>query len=947
MTFSSALAHSLLARHFGYAAFREGQEDIIRSVVNGHDTFVLMPTGGGKSLCYQVPAMMLDGTAIVISPLIALMQDQVAALDRAGVRACFINSTLPFAEIRQRLNDARFGKYKLIYVAPERLGNKAFLDALSLVHISFLAIDEAHCVSEWGHDFRPAYLNLPAATAVIAAGQGIERLPMVALTATATPEVQDDIITTLGMGVFVDSTSSSTDTNEYIGRNSTVRFVRGFNRPNLVYRVEREGEKTARLGDLVRDSERQSGSTIVYCGSRRRVDEFASALAKINITAEAYHAGRSDKTRQSVLERFLSGELPTIVATNAFGMGVDKANVRNVVHCDLTQTLEAYYQEAGRAGRDGATAHCTLLYEPRDRKLMDFFVSATYPEEQVLERVVSGLYDFAQIPMGAKPLTPLLLDETMLGNRIGVAAPVVNSMLNLFERYGILRRGSTQGTARIQFLATVERLREYYEQIPAPRRAVLNALYRTVGARAHEEMVEFDIHTFWQKHAIATAQFDDALRSLEYGRIVRYEAPGTAGGITLLMERMPLRRFPVDWQAFDERRARAVAKLDAVQHYAETHECKRNVILQYFGEFTAFDPATSAPAQTPSQTPEQPDDTLPSASEGSSSLVCGVCSSCVQEQKRRTETTSPRMEFLRQAVLACAVELDGRFGKTVMADVLKGNKSAEKVQKFRLTQATVFGAVKEFAKVEILEAINRAVSDGLLAVSRDQYPTVSIRQRGSEFLRVHPSVLKLRSYNRDECLYPELLETCKALRKEFASREHIPEQALLDDRSLLTLINALPANREELRRALPQAGGQFLSRFAPTLLQAVSVFATNRAAQSGQDLQGKGSSVHASVALARDGLTLEHIAQQRGLALGTIAQHLADAIESGAVLPREHLVADDDYAQILRYCRVHKQALLKDVRAALNLACDWAVLRVGVAFARREILLESLSAEKK
>jgi ATP-dependent DNA helicase RecQ len=890
MPFSPQQALSLLRQHFGHEAFRNGQDEVIRSVMEGRDALVVMPTGGGKSLCYQLPAVMLDGVALVISPLIALMQDQVAALARARIRACFINSTLPMPEIRQRLHDARFGKYKLIYVAPERLESKQFLDALNLIHLSFIAVDEAHCISEWGHDFRPAYLNIVAASTLIAAGQGVERLPTIALTATATPEVQTDIAKQLAL-------------------RSPDRFARGFDRPNLVYSVEHTNEKTARVGDFCSEAASQQGSSIVYCGSRKRVEEFTEALRGMRIQAESYHGGMNDKLRSAVLERFLAGQTPTIVATNAFGMGVDKPNVRNVIHCDLTLTLEAYYQEAGRAGRDGQAARCTVLYSPKDRKLMEFFLNATYPDLPVLEKLNDVLYDHHATPRGAKSLAAVLLDEAQLANRAGMSIPAVQAALALFERYGVLRRGSTQGAARVQFLATRERLREYHDNISHERRTVLNALYRLVGAQAYDEAVSFNVDDLWRKYQVPSSQFQEAVRAFEFARLVRYEPPGAAGGITLLLERMPVRQLPIDWQGLIERRERAFKKLDIVQRYAETPECKRNFLLHYFGE---EDMAGD----------------------------CGKCSSCTAEQTRSTRPLTPRMAFLRQHILAAAVELDGRFGKTVLSEVVKGNKSAEKVQKFRLDAAASFGAASEFAKPEIMEALHAAINEGLLYVSADQYPTVHIAPRGLEALTSTPEVLRLQSYNRDECLHPELLKICVELRRELAARERVAENAVIDDRSLTTLVNTLPRNLRDVHRAVPQMGKIFHSRFAAVFVRAVQEYCSRESAITGADTHHLPPSVQKSVELAREGHSVEGIAEQRGLTSGTIAQHLQSAIEHGVMFSRVHFVDDELYAPVRELLRMRPHAALKDVRAALELECEWPEIRLAVAFARQELIAE-------
>ncbi len=397
-------ARAVLRDVFGYPAFRPGQEAVIADLLAGRDTLAVMPTGAGKSICYQVPALVLaPALTVVVSPLLALMKDQVDALRTAGVPAAAITSMQPPEEQRATLAACRAGRFRLLYVAPERFQSPGFVAALAAIGVGRLAIDEAHCISQWGHDFRPSYRELGAVR---------ERLgwpPTIALTATADPLVRDDIIARLRL-------------------RSPAIHVAGFDRPNLRLETDRATSLAAKAGTIADElRELRGGSAIVYCGTRRRTETLAGELQRRGIACAAYHAGLPDADRLRIQEAFASDRLRIIVATNAFGMGIDKPDVRLVVHHDLPESLEAYYQEAGRAGRDGEPARCLLLYAPRDRELREFFIEAAHPDP---ERVVEI---YRQLAAAGRPLHPRDLARTE-------DEPGLNAAIQALIESGLVRK---------------------------------------------------------------------------------------------------------------------------------------------------------------------------------------------------------------------------------------------------------------------------------------------------------------------------------------------------------------------------------------------------------------------------------------------------------------------------------------------------------------------------
>jgi len=570
----STLSHSdaalaVLNERFGYPAFRAGQAQAVESVLAGKETVVILPTGGGKSLCYQVPALLLPGLTLVVSPLISLMKDQVDALDRRGIPAAFINSSLSSGQVSDRMARARAGELKLLYVAPERFDAGTTLDRLRDIGVSLFAVDEAHCISEWGHDFRPSYLKLAQVR------EQLGNPTVIALTATATPHVREDIVRQLQMG-----------------RPTTI--VTGFDRVNLSYYVRSCRTDADKDQGLVEELAARDGLAIVYASTRKSVERIAAMLTRKRIRALPYHAGLDDDHRRDVQDAFMHEKARVIVATNAFGMGIDKPNVRLVVHHAMPGTLEAYYQEAGRAGRDGEPAECVLLHAFRDRFTHEYFIKSAHARREVVER----LYDLLQ--RGGPRVAAL--DAGALARKLGqkTSARDVEAALRLLERVRAWTPGSPDGLrVQVRLLATPARITAELGPGRALELGLLRAFWRLGGDRLYDG-VALDLDGL--PPALGGPAALGMLQNLQNEQFVEWTR--VESGPTLTRPVAPLDAFRIDWPGLERRLRADFDKLEAIQRYAYTNRCRRAFVLRYFGD--------------PAERPE-----------------CGACDNCLGRSKGR------------------------------------------------------------------------------------------------------------------------------------------------------------------------------------------------------------------------------------------------------------------------------------------------------------------------
>ncbi len=549
----------LLKIHFGYESFLPGQERAIDNILAGQDTLVVLPTGGGKSLVYQLPALVLDGITIVISPLIALMKDQVDSLERVGIPATFINSSISPDETERRLARIRSGAYKIIYIAPERFYNQAFMTELKKLKVSLFAIDEAHCISQWGHDFRPSYMRLKDAIRLVGSPT------IVALTATATPEVREDIIKQLNI--------ADADT-----------VITGFARPNLQFAVvpTANGQKMESIVNLL-TSNSEMGSGIIYVGTRSKADELVEALTDNDIKAVVYHAGMDANSRDWVQEQFMRGEAQVVVATNAFGLGINKKDIRFVIHHDLPGTVEAYYQEAGRAGRDGKPSFCLLFYHQQDRYLREFFIKGDNPSPEIIQEIYDFLLRRAGLEVDAQ--ASILITYAEISQSLSESVPemAIGTALKILEKEGYLARPNEKTSN--SFLKAKKDWAEIAASLGKRAKSQIE-IVDSLGRKYREELIagwEFNPE---EVAVVLKVKKDSLLRTvkkLAEKDLVEYKPPfrGTEIKILKIVEPEDLN---LDFKALRSKAERAYEKLNEMENYVYHLGCRQSYILNYFGD---------------------------------------------------------------------------------------------------------------------------------------------------------------------------------------------------------------------------------------------------------------------------------------------------------------------------------------------------------------------------
>ena len=552
----NATIHDILYKYWGYRQFREKQEEIITSVLEGNDTLGLLPTGGGKSITFQVPAMLFDGIAIVITPLISLMKDQVDNLRQRHIKALYIHSGLRYTEIRNAIDKCIYGDYKFLYISPERLSSASFMDSLRLMKVSFLVVDEAHCISQWGYAFRPSYLKISSIRKIF------PNIPVLALTASATKEVITDII----------------DKLEFRG-NTVIR--KSFRRENLSYIVRRTENKQERLINIIKKT---TGSCIVYVRSRKKTKLIAEDLSIHGISADYYHAGLSNEEKQDKQDKWKNGTTQVIVATNAFGMGIDKPDVRVVTHLDVPNSIEEYYQEAGRAGRDSKRAYAVMLASPRDKSILLKRISEAFPPKDTIKEIYVRLCNFLEISLGGGFDKLYEFNFNLFCTTFKYPASIASNALKILTQTQYIEYIEEVDTlSKILILANKRDLYDIKGITPRSDEILELILRNYTGLYA--DYVTIDELSIAYKFNIPLQDIYDTLIFLNKQHVIHYIPRRRTAYIYFPCSRVEPRHLEITKEVYEKGKERLEKRINSIIAYAENDStCREKMILEYFGE---------------------------------------------------------------------------------------------------------------------------------------------------------------------------------------------------------------------------------------------------------------------------------------------------------------------------------------------------------------------------
>ena len=856
----------ILQEFFGYDNFRTGQLEIIEAVIKYNNVLVVLPTGAGKSICYQIPALLSENFSIVISPLIALMKDQVDGLNRKKEVAAFINSTMTYSETENVLNKIALGSIKLLYLAPEKAESLKFAERIKELKPKNLFVDEAHCISEWGHNFRPSYLKIKEFIDHI----GVKKVS--AFTATATPEVREDIVLQLDF-------------------NDAKIFVRGFERENLHIRVLHAKKKKEKCLELLKDI---NGPAIIYATSRKKTEEVAEFLNIKGIHCNYYHAGLTAPERRRVQEDFIHGRTEIIAATNAFGMGIDKADIRLIIHYNTPGSIESYYQEIGRAGRDGKESFCYLLHDESDLAIQNFFISNSHPNKDLIQKIYKAVCDYNRVAVGSSIDKELIVDREYISKYAGVevSSGLLHSALKYLENSGYIRQVSEYDKKdSIQILFSKENLRQFVQDSSYQELAnILISLLRDYGSNILSNPIKISASHLANKLLIPEQIFLDSMNVLDNMGIISFHQAIAKETVILTTQRVDAEKLILNYKLINESYLNSQHKLDKMLEFVFANECRFKNILSYFGENVT-------------------------------DYKCGKCDNCTSTGKLKDTSTA----YLAEKLIETLEEANEEIPENFLVNLLRGEKTKESAAFFKH-----FGTCKNFSTAEIKGVLADQISKRKILKSLGKRNYLSLPKADKDKTEKVTDARRLNqdTKNYDDELY--LFNQLREARKKAADRFMQSGYLICPDNVLREVAKFQPKSKFELMningfnsRMFNKLGNDFLeiiSSYKPSASQKTETKVKRELPQN----------IVETKKLLQKKYTLKEIADTRKLSEAVISMQIETIVEFQPDIEISSLIREEILQTILDEAKKGFENL-KELKERLPSKITYPEIRIAVA----------------
>lgn len=863
----------LLFDTFGYSSFRDPQKEIIKSILQGNDVLAILPTGAGKSLCYQLPSLVLEGLTIVVSPLISLMQDQVNQINNKIPSAC-LNSFQSYNE--QQIVNSKIlnGKIKLLYVSPEKFNTSNFRELIKKIKVSLIAVDEAHCISQWGHDFRPSYLKIAEIF------KEIPRCTVAAFTATATPEVRSDIIQRLEL-------------------QTPKIFVKGFFRPNIYIEVIKIRNRIEKIYDLLQGIK---GSKIIYCQTRKDTEDINEKLVKRNFISLPYHAGMTKEERKSIQEFFTENKSEIIVATNAFGMGINKPDIRAVIHFQMPGSIESYYQEIGRAGRDGFKSFAYLLYQNNDRKIHEYFVLNSFPERKTILNFYNRMNDLLKLKIGEQSQNVIPLDykklKTILNDSI--SEQQIQSIISTFEKNEIIKIVSENDYIVIRVNISSAEFNQMEDGLTINEKTLLETLFRKFGSKINQQEIKINLTSLINETGIYYSQIEGVLNLLDQSGLIDYKLISFDEGFYFTIPRTHPEMLPINFADLDEHRTKGFANINEIEKFVNTNECRWKFILEYFGE----------------DVPEN--------------FSCENCDNC----KGNSKVIDFSSINIEREILKTIKEVNGKFGISTIIDILRGSKS-KKITEYGLYNVSSYGFLSGISKEKIKQKIDELILQDKIEKAASLYPTLSLTLKGEEEL-ADQKVVELKIEQKrfsspiDLRKNIPLLERLKIVRKHLASKYNQPEFLVCPDYILQKIAITMPRNKEEFY-AIPDMTEKIFLKCSEAMIEEINSFLSelNGSADKEKHLS---ENVRITLNMIKEGLSLIEICERRNLSDTIVSEHIIALIENSYDIDIEKLIPVKHIKLIENALNETKTNFLPLIKSKLPDEITYAEIRIYLSY---------------